>query len=52
MEYHNFALKHYYQVEPLDYDKVLADTLAMARAILPMMADVTAILHECRRQRR
>ncbi len=48
MEYHNFALKSYYQVEPLDFDKVLADTLKMAREILPMMADVTAILHECR----
>ena len=48
MEYHNFALKNYYQVEPLDFDKVLADTLKMAREILPMMADVTAMLHECR----
>jgi adenylosuccinate synthase len=49
MEYHNFALEHYYQAEPLDYDKVLADTLAMGEQLLPMMADVTAILHECRK---
>jgi adenylosuccinate synthase len=48
MEYHNFALEHYYHAEPLDYDKVLADTLAMGEQLLPMMADVTAILHECR----
>jgi adenylosuccinate synthase len=48
MEYHNFALEHYYHAEPLDYDKVLADTLVMGEQLLPMMADVTAILHECR----
>jgi adenylosuccinate synthase len=48
MEYHNFALEHYYHAEPLGYDKVLADTLDMGKQLLPMMADVTAILHECR----
>ncbi|MEH6634867.1 MAG: adenylosuccinate synthase, partial [Halioglobus sp.] len=48
MEYHNFSLKNYYQVEPLAYEKVLADTMAMANELLPMMADVTAMLHECR----
>jgi adenylosuccinate synthase len=50
MEYHNFALKHYYQVEPLDYATVLADTLAVAPELLAMMADVTSELHERRRQ--
>ena len=49
MEYHNFALEHYYHAEPLDYDKVLAETLAMREQLLPMIADVTAILHECRK---
>ena len=49
MEYHNFALQHYYQVEPLDVDKVLADTMVMSEQLLPMMADVTGILHECRK---
>ena len=49
MEYHNFQLQHYYQVEPLSYDKVLAETLEMSKELLPMMADVTSILHECRR---
>ncbi|MFV0277308.1 MAG: adenylosuccinate synthase [Parahaliea sp.] len=48
MDYHNFQLEHYYRVEPLAVDKVLADTLAMGRQLLPMMADVTAILHEYR----
>ena len=48
MEYHNFQLKHYYQVEPLDVDQVLASTLKMGEQLLPMMADVTAMLHEYR----
>ena len=48
MEYHNFSLQNYYQVEPLEYDKVLADTLALSEQLLPMMADVTALLHQCR----
>ena len=52
MEYHNFALQHYYQVEPLNYDKVLADTMAMADQIIPMIADVTTTLHDCRANNR
>ncbi len=49
MEYHNFFLEHYYRVEPLAVDKVLSDTLAMGRELLPMMADVAGILHQYRR---
>lgn len=48
MEYHNFALEHYYKVEALDVEQVLSDTLRMGKEILPMMADVTTILHEYR----
>lgn len=48
MEYHNFFLENYFQVEALDVDRVLADALVMGRELLPMMADVTAILHQCR----
>jgi adenylosuccinate synthase len=48
MEYHNFVLEHYYRVEPLSVDKVLNDTMTMALELLPMMADVTSILHGCR----
>jgi adenylosuccinate synthase len=49
MEYHNFFLEKYYQVEPLNVDKVLAETLEMGRELLPMMADVAGILHQYRR---
>jgi len=49
MEYHNFALQHYYKAEPLDYDTVLADTLAYVERTKPMMADIPTRLHELRR---
>jgi len=48
MEYHNFFLENYYHVQPLDVEKVLADTLAMGRELLPMMADVAGLLHQYR----
>jgi adenylosuccinate synthase len=49
MEYHNFVLEHYYRTEPLDFDTVLEETVKRGQQLLPMMADVTALLHECRR---
>ncbi len=49
MEYHNFILQNYYRVEPVRYDKVLEETLGMGEQILPMVGDVTTILHECRK---
>ncbi len=49
MEYHNFFLEKYYQVEPLNVNKVLAETLEMGKELLPMMADVSAMLHDYRK---
>jgi adenylosuccinate synthase len=49
MEYHNFFLEKYYQVEALNVNKVLAETLEMGKELLPMMADVSAMLHEYRK---
>ena len=48
MEYHNFALEHLYKAETLDYETVLAGTLAYARRLKPMMADIPTRLHELR----
>jgi adenylosuccinate synthase len=48
MEYHNFMLMQYYKVPAVDFQKTLDEVLAQAREILPMMADVTAILHDAR----
>ncbi|WP_020407586.1 adenylosuccinate synthase [Hahella ganghwensis] len=50
MDYHNFALEHYYKVEPVDYQKTLDETLEMAKELLPMMADVTDMLHDYRKE--
>lgn len=48
MDYHNFILTAYYKVPAVDFQKTLDEVLAQAREILPMMADVTAILHDAR----
>ena len=48
MEYHNFQLTNYYGAEAVDVDEVLSTTLKMGEQLLPMMADVTAMLHQLR----
>ena len=48
LEYHNFALTQYYKVAPVDFDETLALAKTWAEALLPMMADVTDILHTAR----
>ena len=49
MTYHNFVLQNFYKAEPLDVDQVLADALAYAEILKPMVCDVTARLHELRK---
>ncbi len=46
MEYHNFALEHYYKVEPIDFQKTLDEALVMAEQIKPMIERVTDKIHE------
>ena len=48
MEYHNFCLTKYYNVEPISYEKVLEDCRNYAREILPMVQDVTSLLAKAR----
>jgi adenylosuccinate synthase len=52
MEYHNFALEHYFKFEPVDYQAVLDEALAQAEQIRPMIEDVPGTLHALRRQGR
>jgi adenylosuccinate synthase len=40
VDYHNFMLVNYYHVDAIDYDTVLADTLALGEHIKPMLTDV------------
>lgn len=50
LDYHNFVLKNYYKVEPIDFQKTLEEALAFADWLKPLVIDVTARLHELRRQ--
>lgn len=48
MEYHNFALEHYYKADTVDYQSTLDEALAYAEEIRPMITDVTEVLHQYR----
>ncbi len=48
MEYHNFALEHYYKADTVDYQTTLDEALAYAEQIRPMITDVTEVLHQYR----
>ncbi|UAW99137.1 adenylosuccinate synthase [Halopseudomonas nanhaiensis] len=50
LDYHNFALQHYYKVEPVDFQKTLDEAMEYADWLRPLMTDVTARLHELRRE--
>ena len=48
LEYHNFALQHYYKFEPVDYVQVLDQALQQAEILRPLVADIPALLHQLR----
>jgi adenylosuccinate synthase len=50
MDYHNFALKHYYKDQEVEVKQVLDQLLAMAERLRPMVTDVTGVLHALRRE--
>ena len=50
LEYHNFILQSFYKVEPVEYQKTLDEALAYADVLKPLMTDVSARLHELRKQ--
>ncbi len=49
MEYHNYALKNYFNAEEVSYEKVLAESLEMAEKMRPMVIDVPHTLHKMRK---
>ena len=49
LDYHNFALEHYFKCDTLDYGQVLDEALAQAEVIAPFVVDVPGILHDLRR---
>ena len=50
VEFHNFALVHYYKAEPVPFAPMRDELLALAKQIAPMVADVAALIHEARRR--
>ena len=50
IEYHNFALKNYYQVEQIDYQAALDEALSYKDRLAPLTADVTQLLDDYARQ--
>ena len=49
MDYHNFMLTHYYQFAPVEYETTLADCLAYAEQVKPMLADTVELIHAHRK---
>jgi len=50
LDYHNFALEHYFKAEPVDYQQVLDQALRQADEIRGMVGDIPGILHQFREQ--
>jgi len=50
MEYHNFALQHYFKAATVDYKKVLEEALAQGEQMAPMVEDIPGTLHALRRE--
>jgi len=45
MDYHNFMLQHYYKTEPLDFQAVLDENLALHERLEPLIADVPELIY-------
>jgi adenylosuccinate synthase len=50
LDYHNYALKHYFKADTVDFQAVLDQSMAYADALEPLAIDVSARLHELRKQ--
>jgi len=48
LEYHNFALEHYYHVHPLDYQSLLDELCSQGEQIGGMITDVSQLLGAAR----
>jgi len=44
VDYHNFALQHYYKAEPVDFKTILDETLSIAKTLIPMATDTPELL--------
>ncbi|MGJ8524977.1 Adenylosuccinate synthetase [Halomonadaceae bacterium LMG 33818] len=46
LDYHNFVLTHYHNEPPIDFQKVLDDTMRMAEELKPMVCDTVSLVHK------
>ncbi|MFQ5469599.1 MAG: adenylosuccinate synthase [Gammaproteobacteria bacterium] len=46
LDYHNFTLQKYYNANPVDFQQILDETLAMREKLEPLTSDVTELLYE------
>ncbi len=44
MDYHNFILQHYFKIDTISFEKTLAESLAFAERIEPIVCDVPELL--------
>jgi adenylosuccinate synthase len=49
LKYHNFVLVNYHQEPAIDFQQTLDECMAYAEQLRPLMVDVTATLHDMRR---
>jgi adenylosuccinate synthase len=49
LDYHNFVLRQYFGAEPVDFQRTLEETLALADRIKPMVGDVPRLLAAAQR---
>ncbi|MDB2543657.1 adenylosuccinate synthase [Woeseiaceae bacterium] len=50
LEYHNFLLKYYYEVDELDVDTIYNDLLVQRETVLPMIEDISVTLENLQKQ--
>ncbi len=50
LDYHNFMLQNYYKVEPVDFQKVLDDAMAMQEILEPLIDDVPELIAQYQKQ--
>ena len=50
LDFHNFVLQNYYKEPAIDFQKTLDEALEFAEILRPLVIDVTARLHQLRRE--
>ncbi|HUF20587.1 MAG TPA: adenylosuccinate synthase [Burkholderiales bacterium] len=50
LDYHNFVLKSFFRAQPVDFQRTLDETLALAERLRPMVGDVPRMLFDAGRR--